>query len=106
MPAGLALGNRCRSGRTVRLKVVSSREIVEQLDLAVTQPDPIVAIYRQYLSSDLTSGPENDPPLELNLITVTADVFRVRATAGFPNLLNRKFPGLTYDLDTFPGLAQ
>ena len=83
-----------------------SREIVEQLDLAVTQPDPIVAIYRQYLSGDLTSGPENDPPLELNLITVTADVFRVRATAGFPNLLNRKFPGLTYDLDTFPGLAQ
>jgi hypothetical protein len=81
-----------------------SREIVAQIDLAVAQPEPIIVIYRQFLSDTATEGPETDPPLELTLITVTATVFRVRATAGFPDLLNKKFPALVYDLDSFPGL--
>lgn len=82
-----------------------SREIVAQIDLAVTQPDPITVIYRAYMSSTLGDGPENDPPLELTMETATATVFRVRGTAGFPNLLNARFPDLVYDLDTWPGLA-
>lgn len=81
-----------------------SREIVAQIDLAVTQPEPIVAIYRAFLSGSVSLGPETDQPLELTLISVTANVFRVRAVCGFPDLLNRKFPGRVYDLDTFPGL--
>lgn len=81
-----------------------SRDIVAAIDLAVTQTDKITAIYRAYLSTTATDGPETDPPLELTLITVTATVFRVTATAGFPNLLDRKFPRLVYDIDTFPGL--
>lgn len=82
-----------------------SREIAAQIDLAVRQPEPITAIYRAYLSDTALDGPETDPPLELTLMTVSANVFRVRATAGFPNLLNRKFPALAYDLDSFPGLV-
>lgn len=83
-----------------------SREITAQLDLAVQDTDPVTAIYRAYLSDALDDGPENDPPLELTLLSVTADMFRIRATAGFPNLLNKQFPALEYDLETFPGLAR
>lgn len=83
-----------------------SGEILEQINLANTQPEPIVAIYREFLSSEAMNGPETDPPMELSLISVTADVFRIRAVAGFPNLLNKEFPGAFYDLETFPGLAR
>lgn len=84
-----------------------SPEILSQVDLATTAPSPesITAIYRSYLSDLLDEGPENDPPLEMTLISVSAGIFRIRATAGFPDLLNRKFPGLDFDLATFPGLA-
>ncbi len=42
--------------------------------------------------------------MELTLITVSATPLRIRATAGFPDLVNRHFPRLDYDLETFPGL--
>ncbi|MDO9524980.1 MAG: DUF1833 family protein [Gemmobacter sp.] len=84
-----------------------STEILAQIDLAISDPAPeaITAIYRSYLSDLLDEGPENDPPLVLTLITVSAGTFRIRATAGFPDLLNKRFPALDYDLATFPGLA-
>ena len=80
------------------------REIMAQIDLAVTQTVPITVIYRAYLSDALSVGPENIPPAELTLITCSATPFRIRATAGWPDLLNLKFPKLEYDLETFPGL--
>jgi hypothetical protein len=80
------------------------REIGAQIDAATLTGDQITAIYRAYLSDALDDGPENDPPVELTLITVSATPFRIRATAGFPDLLNLKFPKLDYDLETFPGL--
>jgi len=83
-----------------------SREISSAIDLAVSEPDPITVIYRAFLSDALDEGPETDPPLELTLITVTADMFKVRATAGFPDLLNRAFPDLRYTAEDFPGLTQ
>lgn len=61
-------------------------------------------IYRAYLSDALEDGPQNAPPMELTLVTVTATVFKITATAGFPDLLNLKFPKRDYDLETFPGL--
>lgn len=82
-----------------------SREILAQIDLAVVAGTPIVAIYRSYLSDLLDDGPENDPPLELTLISISATPLRIRATAGFPDLVNMQFPRLTYELETFPGLA-
>ena len=81
-----------------------SREILAQIDLAVVSAEQIKAIYRAYLSDALLDGPENDPPMELTLISVSATPFRIRATAGFPDLVNLKFPKLDYDLETFPGL--
>lgn len=82
-----------------------SGEIMAQLDLAATGADPIQAIYRAYLSDLLDEGPETDPPLTLTISSVTATPFRIRATAGWPDLLNRRFPGRDYELETFPGLA-
>lgn len=82
-----------------------SRDIFAQIDLAVTQPYPITVIYRSYLSDALGVGPENIPPLEMSLLTVTATAMRITATAGFPDLLNTRFPKRDYDLERFPGLS-
>jgi hypothetical protein len=78
--------------------------ILAQIEVATSAGDTITAIYRSYLASGLDTGPENDPPMELTVITVSATPLRIRATAGFPDLLNVKFPKLEYDLETFPGL--
>lgn len=80
------------------------RAIVANLEAALTTTDMVTAIYREYLSSDLT-GPQNDPPIHMTIISVTADVFRVKAVAGFPDLINRRFPSIAYDSETFPGLV-
>lgn len=79
------------------------RTILAQVDGAVTSGTPISIIYRAFLSSDLT-GPENDPPLTLTVKSISADVFRIRAVAGFDDLANRRFPALEYEAETFPGL--
>ena len=71
---------------------------------AVTTTDLVQVIYREFLSSDL-SAPQNNPPLRMTIMTVSATVFKVTATAGFPDLMNRRFPSLEYDAQTFPGLA-
>ncbi|MGV0961436.1 MAG: DUF1833 family protein [Limnohabitans sp.] len=80
-----------------------SREIVAHFEQAITTPDLITVTYRAYLSDDLTA-PENDPPLTLTVLSISANVFRVRATCGFANLANKRFPGLDYTAEVFPGL--
>ena len=80
------------------------RTILSQIDLAVQSAEQITAIYRAYLSDALLDGPENDPPMELMMISVSATPFRIRGTAGFPDLINLRFPKLDYDLEVFPGL--
>lgn len=82
-----------------------SREILAQLDAAILMNMPIKVVYRAYLSDALLDGPENDPPLELTISRITATPLRISATAGFTNLLEQRFPGLDYELETFPGLA-
>lgn len=81
-----------------------SRDILAQIDLAVASAEPVTVIYRSFLSSDLDSGPENDPPLEMTISAISATAFRIRATAGFTDLLNQRFPSMDYDLERFPGL--
>jgi hypothetical protein len=80
------------------------REILAQIDAAIVTALPITAIYRSYLSDTASVGPENIPPMELTLISINATPFRLKATAGFPDLVNLRFPKLDYDLETFPGL--
>jgi len=81
-----------------------SQLIVQNLELAMLTTDVVTAIYREYISTDLT-GPQNDPPIHMNLISVQVDVFKVKATAGFTDLTNRRFPTKAYDAQTFPGLV-
>jgi hypothetical protein len=81
-----------------------SREILVQVRAAIRESAPVQAIYRAYLASGLTDGPENDPPATLELKQISATPQRIRATAGYPDLLNAAFPRLVYDLEQFPGL--
>lgn len=81
-----------------------SRLITASLDQALTTTDPLAATYREFISTDLT-GPQNDPPLHMEILSVTGDVFQVRAVAGFADLVNRRFPTEEYGADRFPGLV-
>lgn len=81
-----------------------SGELIGYLDAAAQTPDLIEVTYRPYLASD-PSGPQMNPPLTLVIRSVTADVFRVSARAGFADLANRKFPNEVYDAERFPGLV-
>jgi hypothetical protein len=80
------------------------RSIVANIEAALSTTDMVQATYREYLSSDL-SAPQNDPPIHMTIISVTANVFRVKAVAGFPDLMNRRFPTTEFDSETFPGLV-
>jgi hypothetical protein len=82
------------------------RLILAQIDLATTSGEVTTVIYREYLSTDLAVGPENLPVMELTALTVSGTPFRIKMAAGFPDLLNRKFPVLEYDPEIFNGLAQ
>lgn len=80
-----------------------ARDIMAGLEQAVMTSTPITVIYRMFLASDLT-GPQNNPPMALTIISISADVFKVTATATFGDLVNKKFPSVLYNIETFPGL--
>lgn len=80
-----------------------SRDIVANVELAMTTSDLIKATYREYIASDL-AGPQNDPPMHMTIRTINADVFRVRATAGFGDFANKLWPRELYTSERFPGL--
>ena len=82
-----------------------SSEITAQLELAAASRERVRVIYRAFLADAALDGPETDPPMELTLTSASANLFRVTGQAGFPDLLNRRFPKLEYDLDSYPGLA-
>lgn len=79
-------------------------EIAGYLDSAANSPDLIEITYRPYLASDL-SGPQMNPPLTLVIRSVSANVFRATARAGYADLANLKFPSETYDTERFAGLS-
>lgn len=82
-----------------------SREIGVQLDAAILAGGAVEVIYRQYLSGYQLVGPENQPPLTMELKSVQMRRKRIRATIGFEDLLTRAYPRQTYDVETFPGLV-
>jgi hypothetical protein len=79
------------------------REIVSNIEAAITSTELVQVTYREFLSTDL-SAPQNNPPLTMTVMAITADVFKLTATAGFPDLMNRKFPTTEYDAQIFAGL--
>lgn len=81
-----------------------SREILANIQLAMQSTAKITMTYREYLSTDL-SGPQNDPPMEMVLSGIKADVFKVSATASFGDDNNKRFPNQEYTADRFPGLV-
>jgi hypothetical protein len=82
----------------------ADRSIVANIEAALGTTDLVTVIYREFISTDLTA-PQNNPPLAMTILSVKADVFKVTATAGFPNLMNKRFPTLAYTAEVFPGLV-
>ena len=80
------------------------RSIVANIEAAVATTSLVTVIYREFISTDLTA-PQNNPPISMTVLSVSADVFKVTATAGFPDLQNRRFPSLEYDSEIFVGLS-
>lgn len=87
---------------TIAIDNVSS-EIVAYIDQAAQTLTPVTVIYRPFLSGD-TTVPMMDPPLQLTIKDVQADVFQVRCRAGYADIANRKFPNETYTSERFPAL--
>lgn len=81
-----------------------SGELVGYMDQAAQSSELIEVTYRPYLSTDL-SAPQMDPPLTLVVRSITADIFRIKARAGYGDLSNRKFPNVIYTAENFPGLS-
>lgn len=81
-----------------------ARILIPYLDMAKNSMTPILVTWRPYLISDL-SGPHMDPPLTLSLKAVSANMTTVNATAGFADLVNRRFPASEYTAVKFPGLV-
>lgn len=80
------------------------RSIVANIEAALTTTDLVTVTYREYISTDL-SAPQNNPPLTLTIMSVSATVFKVTAVAGFPDMQNKRFPTTEYDSTVFPGLV-
>lgn len=81
-----------------------SQEIIKNIELAMPSPEKLEITYRAYLSNDLLGGPQNDPPLTLNITQIEADAMSIRAKASIADFINKKFPGINYTDERFPGL--
>jgi hypothetical protein len=64
----------------------------------------IVATYRLYLSTLGTTQTPQAPPLRLAFDTIQITEEAVTGVAGRSDVLNRRFPGVWYDVAHFPGL--
>jgi hypothetical protein len=64
----------------------------------------ITATYRLYLSSLGTTQTPQAPPLRLAFDTIQITEEAVAGVAGRSDVLNRRFPGVWYDVAHFPGL--
>lgn len=81
------------------------RVLLANIEKTMGTFEQIKVIYREYISTNLTA-PQNNPPLEMTIISITADLFKITATAGFPNLMNKKFPIKEYTMEEFTGLSE
>lgn len=84
----------------------ANRSLMDNLEtLALTPTTPIILTYRVYLS-DNTTIVQNDPPMVLDIMSVTASQFVISFEAGLTNLRGRPFPSKLYTVDRFPGLSR
>jgi hypothetical protein len=108
-PCGFQLGLPEKSDQgnlefTIAIDNVDQR--IEAFIQAVKEATPasVVAVFRPYLSSDL-SAPQMNPPLRMYLTDLTLDDFQVRGRATFADFVNRKAPSELYTRLRFPSLG-
>ncbi len=81
------------------------RDIMNYVEAAVRTRYKIDVIYRVYLKSD-PNGPQNDPPMVMQIDSITANVKSITLVAGFADLSSRVFPKQMYTLEQFPSLQE
>ena len=81
------------------------RDIMNYVEAAVRTRYKIDVIYRVYLKSDL-NGPQNDPPMVMQIDSITANAKNITLVAGFADLSSRVFPKQMYTLEQFPSLQE
>jgi hypothetical protein len=83
----------------------ASVELMEQLEaLAAAPTEAIIIRYRVYLAS--SAEVQNDPPLKLDILSVTANQDVITFTAGLSNLRAIPFPNIVYSTALYPGLKR
>lgn len=80
------------------------RRVTDFINIAKTSRVTVEAIYRPYLSDDLTT-PQMIPPLVLYLKEVSMNALQVTGRATFMDLVNKRFPLELYTRDRFPSLG-
>ncbi len=84
----------------------ASVTLMEQLEaLAQVPTEAIIVRYRIYLATDFNTV-QNDPPLKLDILQVTATSQLLTFTAGLANLRKIQFPSLIYSTELYPGLIR
>lgn len=79
------------------------REIMVYIEQAVRTRDVIDVTYRLYLASDL-SGPQNNPPMTMQVTSISATPQSITMVASFADLSSKAFPKRMYTLEQFPSL--
>ena len=96
-------GVRGRQEMTITLDAASG-EVIQQLEQVVAATrEPIKAILRYFVSSDLTE-PQN-VPYQMTVLNPTVSPESVTARAVFTDVLNKAYPAINYTLSSHPGLA-
>ena len=81
----------------------ADREIADAVRLAHQDPTRrISCVYREFLS-DAKNAPQS-APLRLSFDSIQIGEESVTGVAGRSDVLNRKFPGIWYEVQHFPGL--
>ncbi len=75
------------------------------LDAVVHSASPTYITFREYLESGLLDGPENDPPVTMEVQVAMDDAYAVTLECGFPQFKNKQFPTKVYTSETHPGLV-
>lgn len=79
------------------------RELIWYIEQALKTRRKIDVIYRLYLESDL-SCPQNNPPMMMQINTISANAKSINMVAGFADLSMKAFPKKNYTLEQFPSL--
>lgn len=105
----VAIPPNSQESNAIQLQVAldnASRALMDNLERLSQYPNiPITVYYRVYLSNDLTVV-QNNPPLKLYVLNVTATTSTITFNAGLTNIRSKPFPNRVYNVDEFAGLAR